>query len=533
MAQEKDKDTATQLEERLFAAQQSTEAEVKMSLWQALKLYPKASLWSILISFAVVMEGYDVILMGSFYAYPNFTKRFGVKDAAGDYEIPAHWQASLGNSGSVGQIIGLMFNEWAAERYGYRIVMSGALIATMGFIFLFFFATNLEMLLAAEILCGIPWGIFQTLTTSYACEVAPVALRAYLTTWVNACWGIGQLLSCGVLRALLYRTDQWGWRIPFAVQWVWPIPLLIITLLAPESPWWLVRHGHYERAKQSLQRLTDASSVEGFNIDNTIQMMIHTDELEREERTGSRYIDCFRGIELRRTEIVCMVWTVQNMCGSAFMSYSTYFFEQAGLPDSDSYDLSMGQYAINTAGTFAVWGLLMLGISRRGMYLWGCVFMGIALIIIGCVSLDDAKAGSWAVGAMLLAWNVGYQFSVGTIAFSLVTELSSRRLMVKALNIGRAVYNVEGLILGVLTPYMLNPTAWNWGGKTAFFWAGFDALCVVWIYFRLPDPTGMTFAEIDKRFEMKIPARQFKSVQVDEFEGERQQLEKARATENP
>lgn len=26
--------------------------------------------------------------------------------------------------------------------------------------------------------------VFQTLTTSYACEVAPVALRAYLTTWV-------------------------------------------------------------------------------------------------------------------------------------------------------------------------------------------------------------------------------------------------------------------------------------------------------------------------------------------------------------
>ena len=77
-------------------------------------------------------------------------------------------------------------------------------------------------------------------------------------------------------------------------------------------------------------------------------------------------MDCFRGVELRRTEIVCMVWTVQNLCGSAFMSYSTYFLEQAGLSDSDSYDLSMGQYAINTAGTFAVWGLLALGIGRRG-----------------------------------------------------------------------------------------------------------------------------------------------------------------------
>jgi hypothetical protein len=35
---------------------------------------------------------------------------------------------------------------------------------------------------------GIPWGIFQTLTTSYAAEVTPTHLRAYLTTYVNLCW---------------------------------------------------------------------------------------------------------------------------------------------------------------------------------------------------------------------------------------------------------------------------------------------------------------------------------------------------------
>lgn len=60
-----------------------------------------------------------------------------------------------------------------------------------------------------------------------------------------------------------------------------------------------------------------------------------------------------------------MVWTIQNFCGSAFMSYSTYFLEQAGLPDSDSYDLSMGQYAINIAGTFAAWAFFYMGIGRR------------------------------------------------------------------------------------------------------------------------------------------------------------------------
>lgn len=45
------------LADRLFAAQQSTETELKMSLMEAIRLYPMASMWSLLISFAVVMEG--------------------------------------------------------------------------------------------------------------------------------------------------------------------------------------------------------------------------------------------------------------------------------------------------------------------------------------------------------------------------------------------------------------------------------------------------------------------------------------------
>jgi len=51
------------------------------------------------------------------------------------------------------------------------------------------------MLLVGEILCGLPWGVFQTITTAYAAEVTPVALRPYLTTYVNLCWVMGQFVG--------------------------------------------------------------------------------------------------------------------------------------------------------------------------------------------------------------------------------------------------------------------------------------------------------------------------------------------------
>ena len=69
----------------------------------------------------------------------------------------------------------------------------------IGFIFISFFSETLGGQLAGQILCGIPWGAYQTITTVYAAEVLPVSLRGYLTSYVNLCWVIGQLIASGVL----------------------------------------------------------------------------------------------------------------------------------------------------------------------------------------------------------------------------------------------------------------------------------------------------------------------------------------------
>ena len=59
-------------------AKEAAEVEKAMTLTQAIKLYPKAVGWSVLLSTAIVMEGYDLSLLGSFYAFPPFAKRYGV-----------------------------------------------------------------------------------------------------------------------------------------------------------------------------------------------------------------------------------------------------------------------------------------------------------------------------------------------------------------------------------------------------------------------------------------------------------------------
>lgn len=77
-------------------AQHAADTEKSMSLKEAIRLYPKAVGWSVVLSSALIMEGYDLALLGSLYASPQFNMKYGVQNAAsGKWSVPAPWQSAL------------------------------------------------------------------------------------------------------------------------------------------------------------------------------------------------------------------------------------------------------------------------------------------------------------------------------------------------------------------------------------------------------------------------------------------------------
>jgi SP family general alpha glucoside:H+ symporter-like MFS transporter len=104
------------------------------------------------------------------------------------------------------------------------------LVLIIGFTAIFFTAQSVIDLQVAEILCGIPWGVFQTLTITYASEVCPVALRGYLTTYVNFCWGLGQVIGIGVIKSMLPRKDQWAYRVCRPSSYSFPTADLLLEV---------------------------------------------------------------------------------------------------------------------------------------------------------------------------------------------------------------------------------------------------------------------------------------------------------------
>lgn len=113
-----------------------------------------------------------------------------------------------------------------------------------------------------------------------------------------------------------------AWRLPFALQWVWPVPLLFVAYFAPDSPWSCVRRDKIDEAKRSLIRLRQHTSSSEADIDATLALIVHTTQLERAEVAGASYIECFRGTNLRRTEINMATWAIQILCGNAILGFA-------------------------------------------------------------------------------------------------------------------------------------------------------------------------------------------------------------------
>lgn len=145
------------------------------------------------------MESYCVFLMGNFIALPKFAQDYGVYSAnVNKYVITGPWQSALQCCGPVGALIGVTIAGPITSRIGYRWATIGGLMLLNAFIFVFFFANSLSVMVAAQVLEGIPWGIFIANAPAYCSEIVPMRLRAPATQMLQMFWAIGSIIVNGV-----------------------------------------------------------------------------------------------------------------------------------------------------------------------------------------------------------------------------------------------------------------------------------------------------------------------------------------------
>ncbi len=242
----------------------------------------------------------------------------------------------------------------------------------------------------------------------------------------------------------------------------------------------------------------------------------HTNEYEKTVSEGTSYIDCFRGTNRRRTEIACIVWTAQVFCGIWFGGNVVYFLEQAGFDAEKAFDFGIGTGGLALAGTMVAWWV-MTHVGRRRLYLVGLSVMFTILLVVGFMGIPAPnQAIGYISGAFMMISTLTFDLTVGPVAYCLVAEILSTRLRIKTVVLARNTYNVASIIANFLNPPILNPTAWNLRGKGGFVWCGFCLAELVYMWFRLPEPKGLS-PELDVLFERGVNARHFAKSRVDAF----------------
>jgi SP family general alpha glucoside:H+ symporter-like MFS transporter len=405
----------------------------------------------------------------------------------------------------------------------YMLALSSA------FVFVPFFARSVTTLMVGFLLQGIPWGVFQVISPAYASEVASLQLRPILTTWNNLCWVIGQFLASGITKAFeSSKHGEMSYRVPFAFQWVFSSILLIAVACAPESPYWYLQKGRVEEARRAVKKLVRKGSDD--RAAEKLALMRHTIHQEEKQNMallasmpqkkegswaawfGKFEMDCFKGIDRRRTETASMAWLVQATCGSSLIPWAPKLFEAAGLDASDALSINIALPAAGIFGTLASWWLMRKA-GRRQIYLWGLLAMGILLAACGAFHYLPHNGGGWAAGGTLIVYTAVYDLTIGPVCYSVVSELPSIRLRTATLAMARGCYLVAGVLNHVLTPKMLGREdgSWDWGARAGFLYAALCALGALYTFFRIPETMGMSARELDILFQNKVSARKFSS----------------------
>jgi SP family general alpha glucoside:H+ symporter-like MFS transporter len=249
-------------------------------------------------------------------------------------------------------------------------------------------------------------------------------------------------------------------------------------------------------------------------------MMERTVELEAKLGGSPSLMDLFKGTDLRRTILTCLMYASQNFAGNLIANQATYFFEQAGMSNEFAFKLNLINSCLQLVANIGSW-FLSGWFGRRTIYLWGTAFNCVMLMLLGvCASVRQSTQTNYAQACLGVIISFVYAGTLGPISYTIIAETSSVRLRALSTGVGRAAYYVAEIPMIYLASRMLNSTGWNLAGKCGYVWGGTAAVCWIASYFFLPELKHRSYREADILFNRKTPAREFKSTVIDVKENE-------------
>jgi MFS transporter, SP family, xylose:H+ symportor len=351
-----------------------------------------------------------------------------------------------------------------------------------------------------RILGGIGVGIASMTSPMYIAEISPARLRGRMVSLNQFAIVTGMLLVYFVNYFIARHGDEaWnvahGWRWMFGSEALPALVLLVALFFVPESPRFLCRQGHRDRAREILARIDGEEHAE--------RELAEIEAALREEGGGLR--------ELLRPGLFAVLILgialaiLQQVTGiNVFLYYAPDIFRTV---TSSGADVALLQTVVVGAVNllFTIVAIMTVDrVGRRPLMIFGAAGMGVSLVAIG------AAAWGQAIGGWLLLFMLGYiacfALSVGPVTWVILSEVFPTKLRGRALGIATFFLWSANFVVSQTFP-MMDENAWLverfHHGFPFFVYAAFCAV-LVWVVWRfVPETKGRSLEEIERWWRRK------------------------------
>jgi MFS family permease len=306
------------------------------------------------------------------------------------------WMGLWNAISPIGIMIGSIIAGWLQDRVGRRpslglssILSAGGVAAVYSSQFLDQLESRRGAFLAAKLIMGLAIGGVLCTIQTYLSEILPPKLRGSVMAFFPVFTLLGQLIGAVVVYTSLDYPGKRPYTTPMIAQWPFSAVPLVIAIILPESPAYLLRKRKFDRAFRAQKRLDSSKTDTQRNIDNLMFALQKEEEQARHDRVS--YLECFRGTNLRRTLIVMFANILPQLFGLSLLSDASYFIQVVGMSAHNALlFLQLGVALGLVANIVSMWVVTKVGRRPLGMttlaisiLLWGG--MGIAGIFGGVV----------------------------------------------------------------------------------------------------------------------------------------------------
>ena len=351
----------------------------------------------------------------------------------------------------LGQVAGALVFGHLTDRLGRKRLFLVTLALYLSATALSGLAPSYEVFLGFRLLAGAGIGGEYSAINSAIDEMVPARLRGAIALAVNGSYWVGVAMGAGVTLVVLdprLFPIGVGWRIAFGFGAVLGLTILLVRRHMPESPRWLLTHGHVKAAIETVERIEAQVYGDGWQARveaSSVKVM----KVRVSGTVGLRYLvhTLVRRYPRRTILGLSLMLAQAFLYNSIFFSYGLILEEFHGVA-ADSVGLYIVPFAI---GNFL--GPLMLGPSfdrwgRRVMIPLTYALSGALLLVTGGLFV----AGLLNALTQTLAWMV--VFFVASAAASSAYLTVSELFPVELRGMAIAVFYAVGTLAGAGAPVL-------------------------------------------------------------------------------